>query len=478
MVTSPLALIQPPSGTWLKGSGGRSAFAYNCDLPFNDIRNFPLANADACGSSCADEPKCSHWTWRNGNCMLKFGTEHQAIASQGTTCGFIFGRFNQMTPDMLVPTMVTSPLALIQPPSGTWLKGSGGRSAFAYNCDLPFNDIRNFPLANADACGSSCADEPKCSHWTWRNGNCMLKFGTEHQAIASQGTTCGFIFGRFNQSVMGMPMMSLPLASNPMALMQWVEASGGRAMLAHGCDYPGRDYVNVPSSTELCGDLCANDQKCTHWMWHDGQCFLKAGGDSTLMPLQGATCGFVIGRFNEPSSKLMTPSVPSMASATVQPNYDDVFHSMAFEPEMGTRVPVLANGMTSTEVEDMLTFINALRLSNKLQPVVLNDALVLAATEHSKDQANRCVLAHLGSDGSTPELRVSRHGYNGKMVWEHISVGKQTMTEILDPLWRGLTSHYDDILQAEATEVGFARAINIKCNDYRSYWTLVFSVLQ
>uniref|UniRef100_K3WZR8 Apple domain-containing protein n=1 Tax=Globisporangium ultimum (strain ATCC 200006 / CBS 805.95 / DAOM BR144) TaxID=431595 RepID=K3WZR8_GLOUD len=461
--------IPPPMGTWMVRSGGQGMWASNCDYPGQDTRTI-ASPRDDCGDICAGDPQCSHWAWYNGNCWIKTGGQRPAAPLQGADCGYILGRFYTPAPLPFAP--------VIPPPAGTWLKGSGGRSAFAYNCDLPGNDIRDFPLGNPDACGSSCADEPRCSHWTWYNGNCWMKSGGERPSTVLVGATCGFVFGRFNQTTMGTPMLPPTDVVQQMPMVQWKLINGGLGMVAGVCDFPGHDYVSMPSPPGYdCGFMCMDNPQCTHWRWYDGQCSLKVGKESNVTLLPGATCGFISGRFNEPSSNLMTTSQPSMTPATIQPAYDDVFQPMAFEPKMGTRAPVLANGMTSIEVEDMLTFINALRLSSKLQPVVLNDALVLAATEHSKDQADHCVLAHSGSDGSTPELRASRHGYNGKVVWEHISVGKQTMTEILDPWW-GPTSHYDDILQTEATEVGFARAVNIECDDYRSYWTLVFSAPQ
>ncbi|KAF1334218.1 Scp extracellular protein, partial [Globisporangium splendens] len=290
-----------PSSTlsWELGSGNRGMWNPNCGYLGQDFRGVG-SSSQSCGDICAGDPNCSHWTWYNGNCFLKTGTQHTMTPLEGATCGFIIGRFNQMTPDMLVPTMVTSPLALIQPPSGTWLKGSGGRSAFAYNCDLPFNDIRNFPLANADACGSSCADEPKCSHWTWRNGNCMLKFGTEHQAIASQGTTCGFIFGRFNQMT---PDMLVPtMVTSPLALIQppsgtWLKGSGGRSAFAYNCDLPFNDIRNFPwpMPTHVAA-VAPTNPICSHWTWRTATvCSSLYGAPSHCVPRNDVR--FIFGRF-------------------------------------------------------------------------------------------------------------------------------------------------------------------------------------
>uniref|UniRef100_K3WZR9 SCP domain-containing protein n=1 Tax=Globisporangium ultimum (strain ATCC 200006 / CBS 805.95 / DAOM BR144) TaxID=431595 RepID=K3WZR9_GLOUD len=263
----------------------------------------------------------------------------------------------------------------------------------------------------------------------------------------------------------------LTLAALLQPLMAWSLGSGNRVMWGSSCDFQGLTYLEVIAFSTLCGDICANSAKFTHWAWtskNGGTYFLKNGdtdkssyltgagcgwiirrfteataapmtapplpvafpnwypgsgdkngGVNTASQLSGAGCGFVVGRFFDPSVPVVTPkpTLPPPALAPV------------------TEAPAPVNGPTSDETKEILNFINAFRLSNNLPPLKINNLPMRAATEHAKDQVNQCTLSHKKSNGSTPLLRATRNGYKTKMVWKNIAVGRQAMPGILDPWW-------------------------------------------
>ena len=132
--------------------------------------------------------------------------------------------------------------------------------------------------------------------------------------------------------------------------------------------------------------------------------------------------------------------------------------------EPGGTVPTLA--------AEMIDLFNAERAANSLPPVVFNETLFNAATDHATDMAQNDFLGHTGSDGSTFTERVSR--YNEPLVarGEVIAAGPESASATFD-LWKGSPDHLAIILDAGATLVGVARAYDAS-STYGYYWTAVF----
>jgi uncharacterized protein YkwD len=107
-----------------------------------------------------------------------------------------------------------------------------------------------------------------------------------------------------------------------------------------------------------------------------------------------------------------------------------------------------------------------------VQPLVLNDRLLIAATAQAKDLASRGVVAHEGSDGSNPGDRVTRAGYAWKFVGENVAAGQLTAQEVVAG-WLASPAHCDNIMDADFTQMAVAYAINTK-QEIGIYWAQVF----
>jgi hypothetical protein len=71
-------------------------------------------------------------------------------------------------------------------------------------------------------------------------------------------------------------------------------------------------------------------------------------------------------------------------------------------------------------------------------PLTLNVSLEHAALEHSRDMAAHNYMDHRGRDGSSPEDRITRAGYQWRAVGENIASGAMTPEEAVK-IW--LDSH-------------------------------------
>jgi uncharacterized protein YkwD len=105
--------------------------------------------------------------------------------------------------------------------------------------------------------------------------------------------------------------------------------------------------------------------------------------------------------------------------------------------------PALAAGV--------LTKLNAIRVSHKLVPLVVDKQLTAAALEHSKEMLARGYFSHDSYDGSSYAKRITRHYRKGKvgenLLWSSPDVGAaralvlwmgtpEHKAAILDPRWR------------------------------------------
>ncbi|KAF1327889.1 Scp-like extracellular protein, partial [Globisporangium splendens] len=221
--------------------------------------------------------------------------------------------------------------------------------------------------------------------------------------------------------------------------------SQGRVMWDNDCDFYGQDTYSVRAIPDVCGDICANDGGCTHWTWtnyNGGTCWFKNGSSATKNTYYGAGCGYVIGRFGSSNSG---------QQQTVTVN----------------------NGLNAVESQTMLNSINAYRNQNGLASLVANAKLHAAANVHSQDQANRCTMTHDGSDGSKAWDRMAAQGYQWTNAAENVAAGQTSVESVMTSWWNS-AGHRANILNAEVRDVGFAKAVNNGCGNYKTYWTQDF----
>lgn len=216
--------------------------------------------------------------------------------------------------------------------------------------------------------------------------------------------------------------------------------SGGRVMWENNCDFAGNDYRSVRAIPHACGDICASDATCTHWSWSNyagGVCWLKRGARSSKTSKWGVNCGYVVS------------SSSQKQGATT------------------------GNGMSDSDMYDMLGRVNAFRAQNGLPGLSIDNRLVNAALLHSQDQASHCRMTHDGSDGSRMVDRIKAQNYNYNVAAENVAAGQTSVESVMTSWWNS-PGHRANILSKDVTNVGFALATNSGCGNYPTYWTQDF----
>jgi uncharacterized protein YkwD len=106
-------------------------------------------------------------------------------------------------------------------------------------------------------------------------------------------------------------------------------------------------------------------------------------------------------------------------------------------------------------------------------PLERSPVLDEAARIHAEDMANNSFLAHTGSDGSNPGDRVTRAGYEWRVVAENVASG-QTSADDIAATWLESAVHCANLMDAKYSETGIAYALNP--GDGRDiYWVQVYA---
>jgi uncharacterized protein YkwD len=106
---------------------------------------------------------------------------------------------------------------------------------------------------------------------------------------------------------------------------------------------------------------------------------------------------------------------------------------------------------------ETLNLINQERAKAGCPALVETQALYQAAAEHSDDMARNNFMDHNGSDGSTPDQRLSRNGVSFRAWAENISQGRSTPAETVAG-WMSSPGHRANILNCSFTQTGLAVA--------------------
>lgn len=117
-----------------------------------------------------------------------------------------------------------------------------------------------------------------------------------------------------------------------------------------------------------------------------------------------------------------------------------------------------------------VTLINNHRAANGLSALTLQNQLGAAAELHSQDQATNSFSSHTGSDGSSPDQRITRAGYAYSWWGENIYWGGGTASEAFT-WWRNSPSHNANMLSSNFTQLGIGRA---RSSAGVWYWTTTF----
>ena len=129
----------------------------------------------------------------------------------------------------------------------------------------------------------------------------------------------------------------------------------------------------------------------------------------------------------------------------------------------------ISSGDTGKIQYRMLDSVNALRQARGTPPLELSSQLNAAAQTHSRDMSVQNRPWHFGSDGSSPLDRVTRTGYQGRLVGENISETYETELETL-AAWMEVPETRDVILDPRARDLGFSW---YQESSGKIWWTLI-----
>ncbi|MFB7650579.1 MULTISPECIES: CAP domain-containing protein [unclassified Streptomyces] len=121
----------------------------------------------------------------------------------------------------------------------------------------------------------------------------------------------------------------------------------------------------------------------------------------------------------------------------------------------------------SGDVAKVVELVNAERGKAGCSPVTVNAALTKAAQAHSEDMAATGTMSHSGSNGSSPEDRITNAGYNWSTYGENVAYGYETPEKVMAG-WMSSPGHKENILNCDFKEIGVGLA------QPGSYWTQDF----
>jgi uncharacterized protein YkwD len=158
---------------------------------------------------------------------------------------------------------------------------------------------------------------------------------------------------------------------------------------------------------------------------------------------------------------LGTVNVP-VSAGDLEKRYEAQTHLAAPEPED-----------TENISETLVERINLERARIHLNPLTEDARLSEAAAQHSRDMARNDFFSHRGFDGSMPEKRVRRQGYNWTYVSENVICGIEGSSEIVKK-WMASREHRNNMLSPLAVHIGIGRGADheSKCAPY---WTALFA---
>ncbi|MDQ0407287.1 CAP domain-containing protein [Streptomyces sp. NBC_01723] len=126
-----------------------------------------------------------------------------------------------------------------------------------------------------------------------------------------------------------------------------------------------------------------------------------------------------------------------------------------------------ATAPASGDVAKVVELVNAERSKAGCSPVTVNAALTKAAQAHSEDMAATGTMSHSGSNGSSPDDRITNAGYNWSTYGENVAYGYETPEKVMAG-WMSSPGHKENILNCDFKEIGVGLA------QPGSYWTQDF----
>ncbi|MFE6490117.1 CAP domain-containing protein [Streptomyces sp. NPDC057748] len=160
--------------------------------------------------------------------------------------------------------------------------------------------------------------------------------------------------------------------------------------------------------------------------------------------------------------RTMTVAVVAAAAVTIPTAAMAGGHTPPRKPAASTSAPK-ASGADAR----VLKLVNRERRKAGCPPLKMNSGLKKAAQDHSAEMASRRDMSHTGSDGSAPDDRISRAGYDWHAYGENIARGYATPKSVVEG-WMNSPGHRRNILNCAFKEIGVGHA------RPGNYWTQDF----
>jgi len=96
-----------------------------------------------------------------------------------------------------------------------------------------------------------------------------------------------------------------------------------------------------------------------------------------------------------------------------------------------------------------------------------------AASSQARDMAERATMTHVGRDGSMPQQRVTRAGYNWSAAGENVAAGQRDAESVVRS-WLSSPGHCANLMSGLYTETAVAFATN-PAGAAGIYWAQVFA---
>lgn len=142
-------------------------------------------------------------------------------------------------------------------------------------------------------------------------------------------------------------------------------------------------------------------------------------------------------------------------------------------PTVKVQGPASCNYSTSSSYQtELANLINSARVEAGLPQLAVNAALTAAAQGHSVDMACHGLISHTGSDGSSPQQRISAAGYFASRASEIIYGSGYPQTAF--DWWMNDQIHRDEILNPYVTELGVGYAY-VSGTSAGGYYTVNFA---
>lgn len=110
---------------------------------------------------------------------------------------------------------------------------------------------------------------------------------------------------------------------------------------------------------------------------------------------------------------------------------------------------------TDISVEKLAQLTNEQRQKNSLPPLTLNSTLSLAAQRKAENMFQENYWSHYSPDGKTPWDFILGAGYKYEYAGENLAKNFLFSNGVIDA-WMNSTTHRDNLLKREYTEVGYA----------------------